>query len=107
LLALPLSCAAYILWARRQVRMPRGPRRVAVVTTVLVASALAAVGAGVVYVYRNFDVANRPISDHLNGGPATATETLWSALLHAMGLALPPPDGVGEAQPQLALALAV
>jgi hypothetical protein len=58
-------------------------------------------------VYTTYDVANRPVSDHLNGGPASATQSLGEALLAAIGWAVPPPDDPGSAEPQLALALCV
>ncbi|GAB3397337.1 hypothetical protein GCM10027515_01440 [Schumannella luteola] len=107
LLVAPLVLFALIGWARRTAASRRGRRIVVAVIGGLVAAVIAVVAVGAIYVYRNFDVANRPISDHLNGGPATATRTLGEALLQAIGLAAPLPDSPGTAAPQLALALAL
>jgi len=49
--------------------------------------------AGWLYVARTFDLANRPISDHLNGGPATATQGLGASLLQALVQAPVLPSG--------------
>ncbi|QNO37053.1 hypothetical protein H4J02_11375 [Protaetiibacter sp. SSC-01] len=71
-------------WVAPRLRDPARRRRwltwLAAGATALV---LAGVGA-VVFAFRYFDVANRPISDRLNGGPALATmtpgEAVWSVL---------------------------
>lgn len=38
-------------------------------------------------VFRYYNVSERPIADHLNGGPATATQDSWQSLLQALGSA--------------------
>jgi hypothetical protein len=74
------------LWRRRELR-----RRI--VAFVIAGAAVVVAGLASVwwYVYTTFDVANRPISDHLNGGPATArqsiVDSLWQVLAQAPLLA--------------------
>lgn len=105
-IAVPLVVLALVAWSRRNLR---GGRRSRVWTAwgLVAGIATSGVALGWWYIYRAFDVANRPISDHLNGGPATATQDLGGALLAAVSWAVPPPDAVDTAAPQLALALAV
>lgn len=104
LLAAPLVLVDYISWARSTRVRPRGGRRVAITSGAIATGLLGVLAAGAIYVYRNFDVANRPVSDHLNGGPATATQGLGVSVLQALGLAVIPPDGVGSPLPQAVLA---
>lgn len=104
LLVVPLLGFRFVEWARASARQGR-VRRVVVVCSALAAAAAGVLAIGWWYVYRAFDVAERPISDHLNGGPATATQSFGDALLGGLAWAVPPPDGVGDAAPQLAFAV--
>ncbi|MGN6324969.1 DUF6541 family protein [Pseudolysinimonas sp.] len=76
-------------------RRPRARRPLVVVLGSLALAIVAVVGVGAFYVYRTFDLAHRPISDHLNGGPATATQGLLASLGQAIGLAPPQPNDPG------------
>lgn len=84
-LALPLL----ITWFGGRMRATagsgaRGRRRARLtVLAVVVGVVLLAAGA-TLFVYRYYDVAARPIADHLNGGPARAREALWQALLQGL-----------------------
>ncbi|TPW77236.1 DUF6541 family protein [Schumannella soli] len=86
-LLLPLVVATVAGAARRLWRHRAQRRRILLVAAASTAVLIAAVTAGAVYVYRAFDVAQRPISDHLNGGPATARSGLGATALEAIGLA--------------------
>lgn len=66
-------------------RARRGVTIAALAASVVALAGIAAVGWW--YVYRTYDVANRPISDHLNGGPATARQSIGEALAQAVLLA--------------------
>lgn len=83
---------------RRVWRRPSWRRGLIVVLSTLAALVIAGVAIGALYVYRTFDLAHRPISDHLNGGPATATEGPLAALGQVLALAPPDPNG-GPALP--------
>lgn len=103
-LALPLLAVA--AW-RLIARVWAEPRRRRLVVGVLSASVLALVAVGVagwIYVWRTYDVANRPISDHLNGGPATAKQTIPEAVAQALTLS---PAHAFEMLPAVLLAAAV
>lgn len=84
-LALPLAVA----WFVGRMRMtaaagPRGRRRARRTVLAVVVGVLVVAAAATVFVYRYYDVASRPIADHLNGGPARAREQLWQALLQGL-----------------------
>jgi hypothetical protein len=74
-------------------RVVRWRRRLVVVLTSVAVAIVAVAVVGGVYVYRTFDLAHRPISDHLNGGPATANQGLLASFGQAIGLAPPDPNG--------------
>lgn len=105
-LVLPLLALAGLDSARQRWSTRRGRRRV-----LAVAGGALVLGAGVVavgwwYVYRTFGVAERPISDHLNGGPATARQGIGDALAQVVAHApLLAPHETASA-PFLLLALA-
>ena len=105
-LIVPLLIAGGIRLARRHWASPRGRRLVMLVSGGVIAATGAIGGVGWWYVYRTFDVANRPISDHLNGGPAVARqgvlESAGQVLAHAP--VLPPAENVSF--PFIALAAA-
>lgn len=91
---------------RRGVRNPTTRRRTLVWTAGVIAAVVLAVSAATWYVFRHYDVASRPISDHLNGGPATAREPLWQAFVHGLFLATPLPTSGGvPAFPAILVAL--
>lgn len=83
---------------------PTGRRRARLGWALLLTGALGAavLAAGAVYVY--YDVATRPIADHLNGGPAQATETLPQGLLQGL-LATSLSAGGSPLPPSLLLAV--
>lgn len=62
----------------------RGRRRARTGWVVLVAAAAVAVVLATLFVFDYYDVATRPISDHLNGGPALAREPFPTALLQGL-----------------------
>jgi hypothetical protein len=65
-------------------RSPQGARRARLlVVLVVVAVVVIAVGA-LLFVLRYYDVAHRPISDHLNGAPAKAREGFATAVLQGL-----------------------
>lgn len=90
------------LWSRRELR-----RRIVLVS----AAGLIAVATGVLtvwdYVYRTYDVAHRPISEHLNGGPAVARQTIGDGLLQVIAQAPVLAPSEMPATPSVALAVAV
>ncbi len=63
------------------VRGGRSRRRAVTWVSVVLAAAVLLLAAAWLVIYHAFDVANRPVSDHLNGPQATATMTFWQALL--------------------------
>lgn len=78
----------------------RGRRRARIAWVVLVLAAALVVVLAVLFVLHYYDVGKRPISDHLNGGPALARESFGQALLQGLlatslvvpgELPLPPP----------------
>ncbi|WP_375399766.1 DUF6541 family protein [uncultured Amnibacterium sp.] len=84
-LALPLTVA----WFSGRVRATaasgsRGRRRARITVLAVVVGVLLLAAAATVFVYHYYDVANRPVADHLNGGPARAREPLWQALLQGL-----------------------
>lgn len=62
----------------------RGRRRSRVTWTVAVAAAVVLVSLAVVLVLHYYGAGGRPISDHLNGGPALARESFPQALLQGL-----------------------
>ena len=62
----------------------RGRRRARLIWLLVVVLAAVGVVAAVLFVLHYYDVASRPISDHLNGGPALARETFPQALLQGL-----------------------
>lgn len=96
-----------VSWAwnatRRNWQDPRGRRRTITIGVVVLGVLAVITTAGVSYVWRTYDVANRPIADHLNGGPARASQTIPDAV--AQALVLSPANAV--AFPALLLAIAV
>ncbi len=65
-------------------RSPRAARRARlIVAAVVVAVILVAAGA-LLFVLHYYDVGHRPISDHLNGGPARAREGFGTAVLQGL-----------------------
>ena len=103
-LLLPLLAAVLIRWARAALRDPVRSRRTAITLAAgAVLVVVAALGAALV-VLRYFGVAARPISDRLNGGPATAHQSLGESALQVLLLA--PPSGPSEASLAPAVAIA-
>jgi len=62
----------------------RGRRRARTAWFAVIAGAVLVVLLAVVFVLHYYDVGARPISDHLNGGPALARETFPQALLQGL-----------------------
>jgi hypothetical protein len=62
----------------------RGRRRARRIWVLLAVVAVVLVTLAVLFVYHYYDVASRPISDHLNGGPARAREPFPQALLQGL-----------------------
>ncbi|RIX26577.1 DUF6541 family protein [Amnibacterium setariae] len=62
----------------------RGRRRARLIWAVAVGAAVLLVVLAVLFVLHYYDVGTRPISDHLNGGPALARETFPQALLQGL-----------------------
>jgi len=83
---------------------PAARRRTAIlaISALLVTAATAVAALAAAFAY--FDAATRPISDRLNGAPATAHQTVWESLTQIVLLA--PPVGSGESTIAPALALA-
>ena len=103
-LLLPLLGAVVLRWARAALRDPLRRRRTAILLAGgAVLAVVAALGAALV-VLRYFGVAARPVSDRLNGGPATAHQSLGESALQALLLA--PPSGPAEASLAPAVAVA-
>ena len=84
-LTVPLLVAWFAAWMRDlAARSPEGARRARrIVLLVLLAAVLLAAGA-LLFVLHYYDVGRRPISDHLNGGPARAREGFGAALLQGL-----------------------
>ncbi|THG30844.1 DUF6541 family protein [Naasia lichenicola] len=94
LIVLPLA-AAGVGGAIRRGWVDASTRRRTVGWTLAgVIALVAAVGAFSIAVLVYFDAASRPISDRLNGGPATAHQGFGESLLQALLVA--PPSGPGE-----------
>lgn len=93
-LVTPLVIQTAMGWTVRGLRDESTRRRTLIaavgIGVVLMAAAAAAATALLAY----FRVADRPISDRLNGGPATARQTAGESVLQALLLA--PPAGPGE-----------
>ncbi|BDI21612.1 DUF6541 family protein [Herbiconiux sp. L3-i23] len=94
LLVLPLLVAALASWARGELRDAARRRRTIVILAGVVVATAAAAAIGSMAVLRYFAADVRPISDRLNGGPATARQSLGESLLQ--GLLLAPPSGPDE-----------
>lgn len=84
----------------------RARRRTIIATASTIGGILVLAAAAWIVVYKVFHVAERPISDHLNGPQATATQSMWDSLVQI--LAQTPPLGVGSNPiPTIAVAVAV
>jgi hypothetical protein len=77
-------------------RRPRARRPLVIVLASIAAALLGVVLVGGIYVYKTFDLAHRPIADHLNGGPATASQGILASLGQAIGLNPPEPNLPGQ-----------
>lgn len=105
LLTGPGAIAAAVIWSRASLADPRRRKRWAL-TVGVSASALAVGVAGAAwYVARTFDLAANPISSFLTGGPATAREPLWLALVQGATATPMGTDGVTAFQTDWLLAL--
>ncbi len=83
----PLLLASLGAWAVRDRGDRRHVVRVRRVLGAIATTCVVVAGAGAWYVFRTYDLAARPISDHLNGGPATAHQGLLVSLLQPLELA--------------------
>jgi hypothetical protein len=92
-LATPLVVYLLVRWARREWLAGRR-RRVAWTLGGLGIAVAAAAAAVVVVVFRFYAVGARPISDRLNGGPATARQGLVESLLQGLthSVVIGPPE---------------
>jgi hypothetical protein len=86
---LVLAAPLVVAWfAARMVALAatgvRGRRRARFGWAIAVGSAVVLVLLAVLFVLHYYDVGTRPISDHLNGGPALARETFPQALLQGL-----------------------
>jgi hypothetical protein len=86
---LVLAAPLVVAWfAARMVALAatgvRGRRRARIGWVVVVGSVVVVVLLAVVFVLHYYDVGARPISDHLNGGPALARESFPQALLQGL-----------------------
>jgi hypothetical protein len=88
----PLAVYLLVRWARRR-WLEGARRRVSLVLAGVAAGILLVAGAAVAVVFRFYDVGARPISDRLNGGPATARqgflESLVQGITHSVVLGRP------------------
>lgn len=84
--AAPLMIMAFARALRGGWRTPRYRRRIVIGLAGTAVAMVTAGALGWLYVWRTYDVANRPISDHLNGGPATARQSFGDALTQALTL---------------------
>jgi hypothetical protein len=96
LISAPLVAVASIHAVRRIWREPARRRRLVIALVSVTTGIGVVVAAGGLYVYRTFDLANRPISDHLNGGPATASQDVAASIWQALTLAPPSPSSPGQ-----------
>ncbi len=94
LLAAPIVVAAALRWFIVGVGTPERRRRTAVIGAGALVAVVAAAAVGSAAVLRYFGAAERPISDRLNGGPATARQSIGDSVLQAVTFA--PPSGAGE-----------
>jgi hypothetical protein len=92
-LSMPLAVYVLIRWAVRDWRAGRTRRVIVGVGAVTVAT-VAAGAAVVVVVFRYYSVGGRPISDRLNGAPATARQGLLESLVQGFthSVVIGPPD---------------
>jgi hypothetical protein len=92
-LVVPLGVYLLIRWARREWVDGR-KRKVAVVLSGLLAGATLALVGAVIVVFRFYSVAERPISDRLNGGPAVARQSIFESLLQGFthSVVINPPE---------------
>ncbi|MCI1207749.1 MAG: hypothetical protein LKF98_05700 [Microbacteriaceae bacterium] len=73
------------LWRTR----PELRRRILWIIAGILAGGVVLAGALVAFVYVHYDLARRPISDHLTGVQARPTETIWGAILQVVSLSAP------------------
>jgi hypothetical protein len=92
-LGTPLAVYLLIRWARREWLAGRR-RRVGLTLGALTAAIVAVAAAVVVVVFRFYSVGLRPISDRLNGGPATAEQGFPESLLQGIthSVVIGPPE---------------
>ncbi|MET0590756.1 MAG: DUF6541 family protein [Naasia sp.] len=109
LFMVPIIASGVPALSARVLARPGGRTRLVRLAAASATAVALVVAAGAAYVYVTYDVANRPISDHLNGGPATARQ----GFLESAGQALmqSAPLGPGEtglaSSPALAVAVLV
>jgi hypothetical protein len=94
LLVAPLLIGGVVGWARTGIASPDTRRRTVLQVSLLAGAAVLAAAGGAFAVLRYFGTGDRPISDRLNGGPATARQTIGESLRQVLALA--PPSGPGE-----------
>lgn len=81
-------------------------RRTPIVLAALAALALAVLAGAARFVYRFYDLAHRPIADHLNGVQARPVQSVWRGLWQALSFTAFTGRGTEEAAPALLFALA-
>jgi hypothetical protein len=106
--AVPLAVAVAVDLLRRRWRTgPRARRRI-VAGLAIAAAALAVIVAGMVlFVYRHYDLAHRPVSDHLTGVQARPVESFGAALWQVLALDAFTGAGTQRTGPLIGFAIAV
>lgn len=104
ILVAPLIISHLVEVARRGIAEPSRRTRTVAVAIVTIAGVVAASVVAVNLVLRHYDAGGRPLSDRLNGGPATARQDILQSALQALLVA--PPSGPDESALPAAWALA-
>lgn len=104
-LVAPLIISHLVRLARRGIADPSRRRRTIALAAITIVGAITASVVAVNLILRHYDAGGRPLSDRLNGGPATARQDILQSALQALLVA--PPAGPSEAALPAAWALAV
>ncbi len=104
-LVAPLVVSRLVQAAREGIAHPARRARTIVIAIVTVLGVIAASITAVHLILRHYDAGGRPLSDRLNGGPATARQDILQSALQALLVA--PPAGPNESALPPAWALAV
>ncbi|MGN6741773.1 MAG: DUF6541 family protein [Amnibacterium sp.] len=84
-LVVPLLVACFAAWMRDLASCsPQGRRRARLIVAAVVLGIVLVAAGALLFVLHYYDVAQRPISDHLNGGPARAREGFGTAVLQGL-----------------------